>query len=151
MFYEIIQNLDKIWSSEEAKLVKFPQYILPVLTILRPSLQQHLPEPKHGVVAAVVLWVLTHEVKLQTSAASVARADRGHLHYTEAGYSQRWHQWRSFSLRLWRVSLSSSITSETILQSWDFKIKWRLKFNFSNYLWYKEQMFEVSKLCQECE
>ena len=44
-------------------MVKFPQYILPVLTILRPSLQQHLPEPKHGVVAAVVLCVLTHAVK----------------------------------------------------------------------------------------
>ena len=62
-------------------MVKFPQYILPVLTILRPSPQQHLPEPKHGVVAAVVLCVLTHEVKC-----GVARADRGHLHYTEAGY-----------------------------------------------------------------
>ena len=44
-------------------MVKFPQYILPVLTILRPSLQQHLPEPKHGVVVAVVLCVLTHAVK----------------------------------------------------------------------------------------
>ena len=44
-------------------MVKFPQYILPVLTILRPSPQQHLPKPKHGVVAAVVLCVLTHAVK----------------------------------------------------------------------------------------
>ena len=44
-------------------MVKFPQCILPVLTILRPSPQQHLPEPKHGVVVAVVLCVLTHAVK----------------------------------------------------------------------------------------
>ena len=42
-----------------------------MLTILRSAPQQHLPEPEHGIVVAIVLCVLT----------SVTRMERGHLLY----------------------------------------------------------------------